>query len=127
MSGFQSVNEGTSNKGKLQERAIQCIIKYPLNQTLKTYAEHLSWDLQVSTRTALESYILPMVRKGYFTHVTGDIYTQASIGQSENNVASVPALGNKCKNCSKPIPDRTTFCSKECTDQYKKKEEKEKQ
>ena len=78
MSEFQSVNEGTGNKGKLQDQSITHLPSYPPNQTLKAYAEHLGWDIKVSTRTALESYILPMVRKGYLVHVKGDIYTQAS-------------------------------------------------
>ncbi len=117
MSEFQSVNEGTSNKGKLQEIAVQCIKKYPPNQTLKTYAELLSWDLKVSFRTALESYVLPMMRKGYFIHVKGDIYTQTSNNQPQSNNC------NTCKNCNKPIPDNLTFCSKDCIEQYKTKSE----
>jgi hypothetical protein len=26
---------------------------------------------------------------------------------------------NTCKNCGKPTPDNTTFCSKDCVEQYK--------
>ncbi len=146
MSEFQSVNEGTSNKGKLQEIATECIKNYPSNQPLKTYAELLSWDLKLSFRTALESYVLPMMRKGYFIHVTGDTYTQASNSQRQNTVT------NTCKNCNEPITDNLTqkeesfmeyvekhphgtckncgkptfntdFCSKECAKEYKAKEE----
>ena len=27
----------------------------------------------------------------------------------------------QCRNCGKPIPDKTTFCSKQCTDEFKEK------
>jgi hypothetical protein len=115
MSEFQSVNEGTSNKGKLQDQAVMRISTYQPNQTLKVYAELLSWDLKVSFRTALDSYVLPMMRKGYLIHVKGDVYTPAQANKVDNT----------CKNCSKSIPDNTTFCSKDCVNQYKQKNEKE--
>lgn len=35
------------------------------------------------------------------------------------------SLNNKCKNCKKPIPDNTTFCSKDCVEQYKKENDKQ--
>jgi len=27
----------------------------------------------------------------------------------------------QCRNCGKPIPDKTTFCSEQCTDEFKEK------
>ena len=115
MSEFQSVNEGTNNKGKLQDIAVQCIKKYPTNQTLKVYAEYLSWDLKVTVRTALESYVIPMMRRGYFIHVRSDIYTQAQEYQPQNI----------CKNCGKTTPEKTNFCSENCLKQFKQKIEGE--
>lgn len=120
MSDYQSVNEGTSNKGKLQEIALQCIAKYPSNQSLRTYAELLCWDMKVSFRTALDSYVLPMMRKGYFIHVRGDIYTQA-----QASIAKTDSTSKQCKNCHRPIPDNVTFCSKTCAEQYKQETEKQ--
>jgi hypothetical protein len=117
VSEFQSVNEGTSNKGKLQDMALRCIVTYPPNQTLKAYAELLSWDLKVSFRTALESYVLPMLRKGYLIHVRGDTYTQTESNQSQAKVATT------CKNCGKATPANATFCNKNCIEQYKNKTE----
>jgi hypothetical protein len=117
MSEFQSVNEGTSNKGKLQDMALRCITTYPQNQTLKAYAELLSWDLKVSFRTALDSYILPMLRKGYLIHVRSDTYTQTQNNQLQTKVWTT------CKNCDKPTPANTTFCSKDCLENYRIKRE----
>ena len=112
MSEHESVNEGTSNKGKLQDIAVRCIKNYPANKTLRAYSEYLCFDIKVSARTALESYILPMMRHGYFIHVSGDIFTQAQ-NEPQNSVT------NKCKNCGKTVPDKTTFCSKDCVEHYK--------
>jgi hypothetical protein len=44
----------------------------------------------------------------------------------ENSTSTQNDAINKCKNCGKKIPDGTTFCSKDCVEQYKKEKETEK-
>lgn len=54
------VNIGTSNKQKLEQYAIAFIKSYGKKDSLKTLAELLSWDLHITARTALDSYVMPM-------------------------------------------------------------------
>ena len=60
----EAPNKGTEAKALLQEQAIKCMQKYPKNLTKKQYACLLCWDIRVSQRTALESYIEPMIEHG---------------------------------------------------------------
>jgi hypothetical protein len=75
----ESVNEGTQAKQTLQARALQAMQKYPNNQTLKAYAEYLCWDLNITARTALESYIMPMLRHGYIKYAGVSQYNNKAI------------------------------------------------
>ena len=67
-------NEGTKSKTVLKNKALQLIVTYPDNKTLRQYASRLCWDISVSFRTALEGYIEPMVEKGILLHVRENLY-----------------------------------------------------
>lgn len=57
----KNINMGTMNKFAIQKQALELMKNYPKGKTLKDYAYLLSWDLGVSSRTALENYVFPMV------------------------------------------------------------------
>lgn len=67
-------NEGTKSKTVLKNKALQLIVTYPDNKTLKQYSSLLCWDISVSFRTALEGYIEPMVEKGILLYVRENLY-----------------------------------------------------
>jgi hypothetical protein len=47
--------------------------------------------------------------------VTATEYMQRRNKEKNNNSVN----GNTCKNCGKPTPDNTTFCSKDCLEKFK--------
>jgi hypothetical protein len=59
-----TVNTGTENKSLLQEQALRFMKTYPKDRTARQYACLLCWDIRVSQRTAMESYIEPMIAHG---------------------------------------------------------------
>ena len=59
-----TVNTGTENKSLLQEQALRFMKTYPKNRTPRQYACLLCWDIRVTQRTAMESYIEPMIAHG---------------------------------------------------------------
>jgi hypothetical protein len=59
-----TVNTGTENKSLLQEQALRFMKTYPKDRTPRQYARLLCWDIRVSQRTAMESYIEPMIAHG---------------------------------------------------------------
>jgi len=61
-------NIGTTCKATLQEQALKFMRKYPNDRTAKQYANLLCWDIRVSRRTALESYIEPMIEHGILVY-----------------------------------------------------------
>jgi hypothetical protein len=61
-------NIGTACKATLQEQALKFMQKYPKDRTAKQYANLLCWDIRVSRRTALESYIEPMIEHGILVY-----------------------------------------------------------
>ena len=65
----KAVNEGTTAKQTLQSQSLRFMQNYPLGKPLMTYAELLCWDINVTRRTAFESYVLPMLRHGYLKYV----------------------------------------------------------
>ena len=67
-------NEGTKSKTILKNKALKLIVTYGDNKTLKQYASLLCWDISVSSRTALEGYIEPMVEKGILLHFRENLY-----------------------------------------------------
>ena len=68
-------NEGTQNKDSLQVQAIRFIHNYPKKQTLKEYACWLCWDLSITQRTAMESYIQPMAIRGILVRNSDGSYS----------------------------------------------------
>lgn len=53
--------------------------------------------------------------------------SESSQPQDTSNKKNLSSfVTNKCKNCGKPIPENTTFCSKDCVEQYRAKAEKDK-
>ena len=69
------INEGTKIKASLQLRAIEFMKEYDDEQTLECYAQLLCWDLHTTYRTALDSYILPMMQHKYFIYLGDNKYS----------------------------------------------------
>jgi hypothetical protein len=59
-----TVNTGTENKALLQEQALRFMKTYPKDRNARHYACLLCWDIRVTQRTAMESYIEPMIAHG---------------------------------------------------------------
>jgi len=72
---YDGINEGTKIKAILQLRAIEFLKEYEPKQTLDFYAKLLCWDIHTTYRTALDSYIMPMLCHGYFIYNGDDKYT----------------------------------------------------
>ena len=75
----KAVNEGTTAKQTLQSQALRYMQNYPLGKPLIVYAELLCWDINVTRRTAFESYVLPMLRHGYLKYVGESPYDGKAI------------------------------------------------
>jgi len=82
----EGVNEGTKVKATLQLRAIDFMSTYDSISTLEIYAELLCWDLHTTKRTALDSYILPMLRHGYFINVGDNKYSFIGNGKGNKKI-----------------------------------------
>jgi hypothetical protein len=80
------INEGTKIKASLQLRAIDFMKEYEQKQTLESYAQLLCWDIHTTYRTALDSYIMPMMRHKYFMYEGDDKYTFIGNGKSNKKV-----------------------------------------
>lgn len=80
-----TVNEGTKAKQTLQSQALRYMASYSSGQSLETYAELLCWDIHVTRRTALESYILPMLRHGYLKYVGESKYSGKAVYNFTNS------------------------------------------
>ncbi len=72
---IDGLNEGTKLKQKLQERALKFMADYPDSQTLESFAEFLCWDLNMTYRNVLESYINPMMRHGYLIYEGHNLFS----------------------------------------------------
>jgi DNA-directed RNA polymerase subunit RPC12/RpoP len=59
---------------------------YPEKQTLECFAELLSWDLYIIYRNALENYINPMIRHGYFIHEDKNCFTFIGNGKGNKQI-----------------------------------------
>lgn len=71
MSNETSVNQGTRNKATLKDRALDKFAtssEYGRN-TLENYAAILGWDLDISTRIAMENYVRPALLKGFLEKI----------------------------------------------------------
>jgi hypothetical protein len=82
----EGVNEGTKAKASLQLRAIEFMKNYSKSATLEIYAELLCWDLHTTKRTALDSYILPMLRHGYIINVDDNKYSFVGNGKENKKI-----------------------------------------
>ena len=82
----EGVNEGTRAKASLQLRALEFMKKYGENKTLEIYAELLCWDLNTTKRTALDSYVLPMLRHGYIIYINDNKYSFIGNGKENKQI-----------------------------------------
>ena len=112
-----TVNEGTEAKATLQQRALKYLPNYPQKQTLKAYAEWLCWDLHVSVRTAFDSYIMPLFRRGYFKYVS----------ISSNNGKAIYVFFNQNNELIDTSQLKANQESKESATDYMNRRQKEKE
>lgn len=84
----KTVNEGTKAKQTLQGQSLRRMASYPLGKSLTTYAELLCWDICVTKRTAMDSYILPMVRHGYLKYVGDSTFDGKALYNFSNSQES---------------------------------------
>ena len=68
-------NEGTQNKNSLQVQSIRLMCTYPKKKSLKEYSCLLCWDICVTQRTAMESYIQPMAIRGILVRNSDGSYS----------------------------------------------------
>lgn len=83
-------NLGTKAKQKLQIYALILIKSYGKQRSLDDIADLLSWDIFISARTALDSYIIPMFKHNLIIQTKDNYFcinenTENKIGKLESD------------------------------------------
>jgi hypothetical protein len=123
--GLKFKNTNTDGQGKRvrNEIAIEETLKQLLPMEYDDLIAHLSYRMHLCPDTIKYSFLKVYLRIGFIKY---DLKTKiVSLVGTESNKAEIQQpkkeLTSKCKNCGKPTPDNTTFCSKDCVEQYKAK------
>jgi hypothetical protein len=88
---------------------------------------YLSREMHLCPDTIKYSFLKIYFRTGFIQYDVKTKIVSLNDGKSDKTETKPQELQlvNRCKNCNKPIPDNLTFCSKQCAEKYKGKEETE--
>lgn len=105
---------------QFKKRSGSTIREYNINAVIEMLKKGMS-----------EGDIMTLLAMSFCPDTRADYLNTAKEKLKMENFTTTSALAsnnttNKCKNCYKPTPDNTTFCSQDCKEQYKQKNEKEK-
>jgi hypothetical protein len=122
---FKNANTDGQSKRVKNEIAFEEALKKYCPMDYDDLIAYLSREMHLCPDTIKYSFLKIYFRTGFINY---DAKTKiVNINSFETKRAeteqSKSEFTNKCKNCCKPIPNNTTFCSKDCVEQYKAKEE----
>jgi hypothetical protein len=114
-------NLNTEGQGKRQknEVAVQDIVIESCPIEYNKLVATLSYKMHLAPDTIKYSFLSVLFNIGFISNDKYNIvYLKGTEPQNQEKQSE-----SKCKSCGKPVSNNTTFCSKNCVEQYKAKEE----
>ena len=120
---FKNANTDGQSKRIRNEIAFEDALKKYCPMDYEDLVAYLSREMHLCPDTIKYSFLKIYFRTGFIRYDAKtkivSLSDNETIGDSQQPKESI----NKCKNCEKLIPNNTTFCSKNCVEQYKTEKE----
>lgn len=123
---FKNANTDGQSKRVKNEIAFEELLKKYCPLQYDDLVSHLSYEMHLCPDTIKYSFLkvyfgIDFIRYNAKTRIVSLTGTESNTDETKQ---AKNESTNKCKNCSKPIPNNTTFCSKDCVEEYKAEEER---
>jgi hypothetical protein len=125
---FKNANTDGQSKRVKNEIAFEESLKKYCPMDYDDLIAYLSREMHLCPDTIKYSFLKIYFRTNFIRYDSKNRIVCLNNGQSDKSEPQPQQpklLVNKCKNCDKSIPDNTSFCGKNCIEQYKQKNGKE--
>ncbi len=120
---FKNANTDGQSKRVKNEIAFEESLKKYCPMEYDDLIAYLSREMHLCPDTIKYSFLKIYFRTNFIRFDVKTKVVSLNDDKSSETQPQQKSLKNSCKNCDKQIPDNTTFCSKDCVEQYKAKEE----
>lgn len=125
--GLKLLNANTDGQSKRfrNEIAIEDCLRKLCPMIYEDLVARISIEMHLSPDTVKYSFLRNYFRISFIVYDAKSKIVTLNDSPSDNLVVtqSVNDFNYKCKNCGNPVPNNTTFCSKDCVELFKTKEE----